>query len=77
MIDLGSLAAVEQALNHAGNQSIALFGGFQQHRSAIGTALPLIEFHPDRLGEDLWEQQTLCRDRIDQAKASLCAVNTV
>jgi hypothetical protein len=77
MIDLGSLATVEQAVNHAGNQSKALFGSFQQHRSAIGTALPLIEFHHYRLGEDLWKQQTLCRGRIGQAKASSAAINTV
>jgi hypothetical protein len=29
----------------------APFGSFQQHRSSIGTTLPLIEFHPDRLGK--------------------------
>jgi hypothetical protein len=29
MIDLASLATVEQAINHAGNQSVATLGGLQ------------------------------------------------
>ncbi len=45
MIDLASLTIVEQAVSHAGNQSVAPLGCFQQHGTAIGTALPLIEFH--------------------------------
>jgi hypothetical protein len=38
MIGLGGLSCAEQAASHAGNQSIAPFGSFQQHRSAIGGA---------------------------------------
>jgi hypothetical protein len=55
MIDLGGLAVVEQAPSHAGNQTVAPLSSFQQYRSAIGTALPLIEFHHDRLSENLWK----------------------
>jgi hypothetical protein len=77
VIDLAGLPPVEQTVGQAGNQSVAPFGGLQQHRTAIGGALPLVEFHHHRLIEDLWKQQTLCRVRISQAKASQCALNTV
>ncbi len=70
MIDLGSLSTVEQAINHARYQPVAELGCLQQHCTTLGGALPLIEFHPDRLGENLWEQLTLCRGRIVRAKAS-------
>ncbi len=47
-----------------------------RHRSAIGTALPLIEFHSDRLGKNLWKQQSRCRGRNGHAKACSSAINT-
>jgi hypothetical protein len=53
MIDLGGLATIEQTRSHTGNQILASLGSLQQHRSAIGTALPLFELHLDRLGENL------------------------
>jgi hypothetical protein len=68
MIDLGSLATVEQAVNHAGNQSIAPFGSFQQHRSAIRGALPLVEFQHHRLIEKLGKTTNalLCYSRSSE-----------
>src|ERR1019366_6738480 len=52
---------VAQAVSHAGDQSITPVGGLQQQGSAIGTALPMIELQHGRLGENIGEQQTLCR----------------
>ena len=73
VVNLARLSRITQAVGHAGDQSVAPFGGLEQHRAAIGTALPLVKFQYHRLGKNLWKQQTLCRGRISQAKASLCA----
>jgi hypothetical protein len=77
MIDLARLPLVAQAVSHAGDQSITPVGGLQQQGSAIGTALPMIELQHGRLGENIGEQQTLCRAIVGHAKASLATTNTV
>jgi hypothetical protein len=75
--NLARLPRIAQTACHTGDQSVTLLGGLQQHRATIGTALPLVELQHHRFGKNLWKQQTLCRDRIGQAKAFLCALNTV
>ena len=77
MVNLARLPRIAQTARHAGDQSVALLGCLQQHCPTIGTALPLVEFQNQGLGKNLWKQQTLCRGRIGQAKASQCALNTV
>jgi len=77
MVHLARLPRIAQTACHPGDQSVTLLGCLQQHGAAIGTALPLVKLQHNRLGQNLWKQQTLCRDRIGQAKASQCALNTV
>jgi hypothetical protein len=49
--DHTGLPPVEQIVGHAGNLSVAPFGGLQQHRTTFGTALPLVGLHGLRLIE--------------------------
>ena len=72
MIDVACLPLVFEAPSHAADQSVAALGGLQQDRSAMGGALPLIELQHRWLGENLREQQTLCRGKVDHAIASCC-----
>jgi hypothetical protein len=59
------------------DQSVTAVSGLQQHSSAIGTALPLIELQYRGLGKNIGEQQTLCRVIVIHAEASCFASNTV
>ncbi len=77
MVNLARLPRIAQTACHTGDQSVTLLSCLQQHRATIGTALPLVKLKHHRLGKNLWKQQTLCRARIVQAKASQCALNTV
>jgi len=69
MANLARLPRIAQTACHTGDQSVTLLGCLQQHRATNGTALPLVELQYHRLGENLWKQQTPCRDRISHAKA--------
>lgn len=55
MIDLARLPLILKTPGHTADQPIASLGRLQQECAAIGTALPLIELHDDRLGENLRE----------------------
>ena len=54
------------------DQSVAAVSRLQQDGSAIGTAIPLIELQHGRLGENLGEQQTLCRAIFKHAGGLVC-----
>jgi hypothetical protein len=71
MIDLASLPLVSQTSRQTTDQSVAAVGGLQQDRAAIGTALLLIELQYRGLGENLGEQQTLCRAIVKHGKPLL------
>ncbi len=77
MIDLARLPCVAQTSSQSFNQSVAAIGRLQQHGSAIGTALPLIELDYGGLGKNLGEQQTRCRAIVNHAEASLVASTAV
>jgi hypothetical protein len=77
MIDLTCLPLVFETTSQATDQSVAALGRLQQDGSAIGTTLPLIELQYGGLGKNLWEQQTLCRGKVDHAEASPVPSNTV
>ncbi|MGC2461741.1 MAG: hypothetical protein WA446_12345 [Steroidobacteraceae bacterium] len=77
MIDLAGLPLILKTGGQTSDQSILPIGHLQQDGSAIGTALPLVKLSHDRLGKNLWEQQTLCRAIVNHAEASLVASNTV
>ncbi len=77
MIDLARLPCVAQTSSQTLDQSVAAIGGLQQHGSAIGTALPLIELDYGGLGKNLGEQQTRCCAIVNHAEASLVASTAV
>jgi len=56
MINLANLPRITQTAGHPCDQSVATLGCFQQHRTTIGTALPLVELKHQRLGKNLWKQ---------------------
>jgi hypothetical protein len=68
--DLAPVASVPQVLSEALCESESKIGGFEQHGTAIGAAMDLIEAHHDMLPKQIWKQQTLCRGIFGQAKAS-------
>jgi hypothetical protein len=69
-IDLACLPLVFQTTGQATDQSVTTLRRLQQDRSAIRTALPLIEMQYGGLGKNLRQQQTLCRGKVDHAGAS-------
>ena len=77
VFDLARLTPIRQTSSHRLDQAIAPVGSLQQHRAAIAGALPLVKGQHQRPLIQIAEQQTLCRGRIRQAKASLDAINTV
>ncbi len=77
VLDLARLTPVRQTSSHRLDQAITPIGSLQQHRAAIAGTLPLVKGQHQRPLVQIAEQQTLCRGRIRQAKASLDAINTV
>jgi len=77
VLDLASLTPVAQTIGHRLDQPITPVGRLQQHGTAIAGALPLVKGQHQGTLVQIAEQQTLCRGRIRQAKASLDAINTV
>jgi hypothetical protein len=70
VLDLSRLALIRQAAAERVDQPETTIGGLEQQRTAIGTAVLLVELGNNGLVEKIREQQTLCRGMIAHAKAS-------
>src|SRR5262249_52884760 len=70
MLNFFRLPSVLQSLGESRGQMQTLIGSSQQNRSAIGTALSLIELRHYGTLRNSREENTLCRVMLAQAKAS-------
>src|SRR5947208_7033110 len=75
MLYLTGLPVVSQTGGQCRSQPQPPLGGFEQNRSAIGTALPLIKRRDHRSIKDIWKKETLCYGMFAQAKASFLVSN--
>jgi hypothetical protein len=71
--NLASLPLVPQAGRQAGSEAEPLVDSLQENRATVGAAVRLVKPGNKRFVEEIREENSLCRDRIIQAKASCVA----